>query len=303
MYQSRRTFIKKSGLALAGASLASGQLFSFAKSEGILGIQLYTVRDAMTKDALGSLKKLAAMGYQNVEHANYKERKFYGYGAGEFKKILADMGMKMPSGHTVLGKQHWDEAKKDFTDAWKYTVEDAATAGQQYVISPSLDASLYQSEDSLLHFLEVFNKSGELCKKSGMKFGYHNHHFEFAKKVNGKILYDLILDNTDPKLVVQQLDTGNLFNAGVKAIDIVKKFPGRFELMHVKDEIAAAKPNGEEKFESAVLGKGIAQVKEVIDLGKAAGTKQFIVEQEAYQGTDPFDCAKEDFEAMKKWGY
>jgi sugar phosphate isomerase/epimerase len=303
MNQSRRNFIKKSGFAFAGASIISRELFSFAKNEGVLGIQLYTVRDAMAKDPLGSLKQIAAMGYQNVEHANYKDRKFYGYGAAEFKKILSDMGVKMPSGHTVLGKQHWDETKKDFTDAWKYTVDDAATAGQQYVISPWLDESLYQSEDSLKHFLDIFNKSGELCKKSGMKFGYHNHHFEFAKKVNGKILYDLILNNTDPKLVVQQLDTGNLFNAGVKAIDIVKKFPGRFELMHVKDEVASTKAGSEEKFESAVLGKGIAQVKEVIDLGKAAGTKQFIVEQEAYQGKNPFDCAKEDYEMMKKWGY
>ncbi len=301
MNQSRRNFIKKTGLALAGVSLAGGPLFSFTKGEESLGIQLYTVREAMAKDVLGSLKQIAAMGYKNVEHANYKERKFYGYAPAEFKKILADMGMKMPSGHTVLGKQHWDDAKKDFTDAWKYTVEDAATVGQQYVISPWLDESLYQTEDSLKHFMDVFNKSGELCGKSGMKFGYHNHDFEFSKKVNGKILYDLILDNTNPKLVVQQLDTGNLFNAGVKAIDIVKKFPGRFELMHVKDEIASA--GGHEKFESAVLGQGIAQVKEVIDLGKAAGTKLFIVEQEAYQGKNPFDCSKEDFEVMKKWGY
>src|SRR5579859_469670 len=150
--------------------------------------------------------------------------------------------------------------------------------------------------------MDVFNKCGELCKKSGMKFGYHNHHFEFAKQVNGKVLYDLILGNTDPKLVTQQLDTGNLFNGGVKAIDIVKKFPGRFELMHVKDEIEA--PAGaREKYESTVLGKGIAQVKEVIDLGQAAGTTQFIIEQEAYQGQKPIDSAKEDFEVMKKWGY
>jgi sugar phosphate isomerase/epimerase len=304
MTQSRRTFLKTSGLAIAGASLASQSLFSFPKSTQLLGIQLYTVRDAMGKDPLGSLKKLSAMGYQHVEHAWYRDRKFYGYGAAEFKKILADLGMKMPSGHTVLAKNHWDESKKDFTDAWKYTVEDAATAGQQYVVSPWLDETLYQTEDSLKHFMDVFNKCGELCKKSGMKFGYHNHHFEFAKKVNGKILYDLILDNTDKNLVVQQLDTGNLFNAGVKAIDIVKKFPGRFELMHVKDEIVAkGKENEEEKYESAVLGQGIAQIKEVIDLGKAAGTKIFIVEQEAYQGKDPFDCSKEDIDAMKKWGY
>jgi len=106
----------------------------------------------------------------------------------------------------------------------------------------------------------VFNKCGELCKKAGMKFGYHNHHVEFAKKLNDKTLYDIILANTDPALVTQQLDTGNLFNGGVKAIDIVKKYPGRFELMHVKDEIEAA-AGAHEKYESAILGKGIAQVK------------------------------------------
>ncbi len=301
MKLSRRSFIKSSGVALASASLA-GPLFSFAKSKGVLGIQLYTVREDMGKDPLGTLKQISGIGYRNVEHANYKERKFYGYTPVEFKKILADMGMKMPSGHTVLGKQHWDEAKKDFTDIWKYTVEDAATVGQQYVISPSMDASYYQTEDTLKNFMGVFNKCGELCKKSGMKFGYHNHHVEFAKKLNDKTLYDIILSETDPSLVTQQLDTGNLFNAGVKAIDIVKKYPNRFELMHVKDEIEAAS-GGHEKYESAILGKGIAQVKEVIDLGQAAGTKLFIVEQEAYQGMSPVACSKEDFEVMKKWGY
>ena len=301
MKLSRRSFIKTSGVALASASLA-GSLFSFAKSNGVLGIQLYTVREEMGKDPLGTLKQISGIGYQNVEHANYKDRKFYGYAPVDFKKILADLGMTMPSGHTVLGKQHWDDTKKDFTDAWKYTVEDAATAGQHYVVSPWLDESIYQTEDSLKHFMDVFNKCGELCKKSGMKFGYHNHHFEFAKKVNDKVLYDLILDYTDKNLVAQQLDTGNLFNAGVKAIDIVKKYPGRFELMHVKDEIEAA-AGGHEKYESTILGKGIAQVKEVIDLGQAAGTKIFTVEQEAYQGMSPIACSKEDFEVMKKWGY
>lgn len=301
MTQSRRDFMKKSALAVAGASLANQSLFSFAKGKAQLGIQLYSVREDMKKDPLATLKQVAAIGYKNVEHANYVDRKFYGHAAKDFKKVLSDLGLKMPSGHTVLGKQHWDETKKDFTDVWKYTIEDAATAGQQYVVSPWLDESLYQSEDSLLRFMEVFNKCGELCNKSGMKFGYHNHHFEFSKQVNGKVLYDLILGNTDPKLVTQQLDTGNLFNGGAKAIDIIKKYPSRFELMHVKDEIMAT--GGDEKYESTVLGKGIAQVKEVIDLGKAGGVKHMIVEQESYQGKSPMDCAKEDFEAMKGWGY
>lgn len=301
MNTSRRDFIKRSTLAMAGASLASHQMFSFAKSSSELGIQLYSVRDDMKKDPLATLKQIAGIGYKNVEHANYGDRKFYGYAAKDFKKVLSDLGLKMPSGHTVLGKQHWDDQKKDFTDLWKNTVEDAATAGQQYVVSPWLDESIYQTEDSLKQFMDVFNKCGELCKKSGMKFGYHNHHFEFAKKVNGKVLYDLILDNTDPKLVAQQLDTGNLFNGGAKAIDIIKKYPNRFELMHVKDEIEVAGSN--EKYESTVLGKGIAQIKDVLSLGIEGGVKYMIVEQEAYQGKSPIDCAKEDFDTMKSWGY
>lgn len=298
--ESRRTFIK-SGLTALSASLASYPLFSFAKADTVLGIQLYTMREAMKKDPLATLKQVADIGYKNVEHANYVDRRFYGHTASEFKKILADLGMKMPSGHTVLGKQHWDDAKKDFTDAWKYTVEDAATAGQNYVISPSFDPNQYPTEDSLMHLLEIFNKSGELCKKSGMKFGYHNHAFEFERKFNGKTIHEIILEKTDKNLVAHQLDTGNLFNGGVKAIDIIKKYPGRFELMHVKDEIESQ--GGTEKYDSTILGKGIAQVKEVIDIGKASGTKLFVIEQEAYQGKDPVACSKEDFEAMKKWGY
>jgi sugar phosphate isomerase/epimerase len=136
-----------------------------------------------------------------------------------------------------------------------------------------------------------------------MKFGYHNHDFEFSQKLNGKTVYDLILANTDPSGVTQQLDTGNLYNGGVKAIDIVSKYPGRFESMHVKDEILAA-TSEHGKYESTVLGKGIVNLKEVIDIGrKSGGTIQFIIEQESYQGKTPLACAKEDYDVMKKWGY
>lgn len=266
-----------------------------------MGLQLYCVRDEMKADPLGTLKELAKIGYQNVEHANYVNRKFYGWTPAEFKKVLGDLGMTMPSGHTVLGKQHWDEAKKDFTDAWKYTVEDAAYMGQQFVISPWMDSKVRQSYDELMKQLETFNKSGELCKKSGMKFGYHNHDFEFSEKLNDKTLYDIILQNTDPNLVMQQLDTGNLYNGGAKAIDIVQKYPGRFESLHVKDEILGS---GKEKYESTILGTGIVSVKEVVDLcRKSGGTIHFIIEQESYQGKTPLQCMREDYEVMKKWGY
>ncbi len=304
MNTSRRNFLKKGALAIAGTSFLSRDVFAaYAKTE-IMGIQLYSVRDDMKKDPAGTLQQLAKMGYKYVEHANYVDRKFYGYPAPEFKKLLDGLGLSMPSGHTVMGKQHWDAAKNDFTDAWKYTVEDAATVGQHYVISPWLDESMRKTYDDFKSYMDVFNKSGELCKKSGMKFGYHNHDFEFTVKLNNQKLFDLILQNTDPALVAQQLDIGNMYHAGGVALDIVKQYPGRFELMHVKDEIKSAKGEMGSNYESTVLGKGVIPVKQVIDLGrKAGGTKYFIIEQESYQGQAPLDSAREDLAVMKKWGY
>lgn len=302
MNPSRRTFLKKSVAALAGSTLLGKSVFAFAKKKEIVGIQLYSVRDEMKLNPQNTLRQLAEMGYRYVEHANYVDRKFYGYSAVEFKKILSDLGMKMPSGHTVMKRQHWDETQKDFTKEWKYTIEDAAMMGQQYIISPSMDEGLRTNYDDLKRFMEVFNRCGELCKKSGMQFGYHNHDFEFSQKLNGQTMYDIIMQSTDPKLVIHQLDTGNLFNGGATALDIVTRFPGRFESMHVKDEIASSSSG--EKYESTLLGKGIARVKEVIDIGrKSGGTIHFIIEQEAYQGKSPLECAKENLAQMKLWGY
>jgi len=301
---SRRKFIKKSALTVAGISLLSRDLFAGSKSEELLGVQLYSVRDDMGKDPLGTLKQVAAAGYKNVEHASYSDRKFYGYSAKEFKKILSDLGLYMPSGHTVMGRHHWDETKKDFTDSWKYTVEDAATLGQKFVISPSLEESYRKNYDDLKGFMEVFNKSGELCKKSGMKFGYHNHDFEFRESLNNQKIFDIILQSTDPSLVIQQLDIGNMYHAGGIALDIMKQYPGRFSSMHVKDEIkAASKGEMGGDYESTVLGKGIIPVKDIVDLGRKSGTIHFIVEQESYQDKTPLESIKEDFAIMKSWGY
>jgi sugar phosphate isomerase/epimerase len=210
----------------------------------------------------------------------------------------------MPSGHTVMRAEHWDEAAKDFTADWKYTVEDAAVLGQQFVISPWLDENLRKDETALLSFLDVFNKSGELCSKSGMKFGYHNHDFEFNTEVNGKKIYDIILEHTDPNLVIQQLDIGNMYGGGGRAMDVIKKYPGRFASMHVKDEVKSAKGEMGHEWESSVLGKGIIGTKAVINEGvKNGGTKHLIIEQESYQGQKPLDAMKDNLAIMKKWGY
>jgi sugar phosphate isomerase/epimerase len=150
--------------------------------------------------------------------------------------------------------------------------------------------------------MDVFNKCGALCKKSGMKFGYHNHDFEFSEKLNGEKLFDIMMKSIDPELVVIQLDMGNLYNGGAVAIDVVKQYPGRFENIHVKDEIPG--PGGNEKYISTILGEGIVNTKQVVDLAtKIGGTTCYIIEQESYGDKTPMDCVKADLEIMKKWGY
>ena len=304
MNSSRRSFLRKSAFGLGAIAIASPALQSLAadKYKKLFAIKLYSVRAELKVDPMGTLTKLAEMGYKYVEHANYINRKFYGWTAQEFKKRLDDLGLKMPSGHTVMGKPHWDDSKKDFTDLWKKTVEDAATCGQEFVISPSIDMGIRKDKNLLLKYMDIFNKSGELCQKFDMKFGYHNHDFEFSEKLEGELLYDIMLNNTDPKLVTQQLDIGNMINGGGVPAEILKKWPGRFVSMHVKDEIVSKA--GEDKYESTILGKGIINVLEMVKLGDTlGGTKHFIIEQEAYQGIAPIDCVKEDLQIMKKWGY
>lgn len=296
--------MKNSTLAISATTVFTDNILAAGGETELLGIQLYSVREDMSKDPVGTLQQIAAIGYKNVEHANYVDRKFYGQSAAEFKKTLDDLGLKMPSGHTVMGKQHWDESKQDFTDAWKYTVEDAAAMGQQFVISPSLDESMRKTLDDFKRYMDVFNKSGELCKKSGMRFGYHNHDFEFSTQLEGKRLYDLILQNTDPSLVIQQMDIGNMYGAGGRPLDLIEQYPGRFVSMHVKDEIKSGQGGEMGGYESTVLGGGIMQVEKVIDAArKSGGTTEFIVEQESYQDKTPLASAKEDFAMMKKWGF
>ena len=306
MNSSRRSFLRNSAFGLGALAFASPALQSLAavKYKKLVGVQLYSVRDDMRKDPQATLNALAEMGYKYVEHANYVNRKFYGWEAKEFRKRLDDLGIKMPSGHTVMGKLHWDDAKNDFTDLWKYTVEDAAVLGQELVISPSIDMGIRKDKNLLLKYMDIFNKSGELCNKFGMRFGYHNHDFEFSEKLEGELLYDIMLNNTDPKLVAQQLDIGNMINGGGVPAEVMKKFPGRFVSMHVKDEVPAK--TGHEHFESTILGKGSGQidVQALVKLGdKEGGTKHFIIEQEAYQGLQPLDCMKENIAIMRDWGY
>jgi sugar phosphate isomerase/epimerase len=300
MKTSRREFLKTSAMAIAGTALLSkAACAAAAKPATVTAVQLYCVRDEMRQDPLASLTQLANMGYTHVEHANYVNHQFYGWSAREFKTVLDDLGLKMPSGHTVLQPTHWDEAAGDFTGEWKKLVDDAAYMGQEYVISPWMNPDMYSTYDNFMKFMEIFNKSGELCRQQGMRFGYHNHDFEFSVTLNNETLWDLIMNNTDADKVVMQLDTGNMYIAGARAKEVLAQYPGRYDNIHVKDMIQ--KEDG--GYESCVLGAGLVGVKEATDLARDQGTTLFIIEQEAYQGKTPMERMEENLAVMKSWGY
>ncbi len=305
MRTTRRDFLKTSTFALGGAALLPGLACSTGTKPAtapsvVTALQLYSVRDEMRADPLGTLTKLAKIGYKYVEHANYVNQRFYGWTAEEFKKVLDDLGLKMPSGHTVLGSQHWNEDQNDFTDDWKKLVDDAAFVGQEYVVSPWLDASLRQTYDDLVRFMGIFNKCGELCKTRGMRFGYHNHDFEFSEKLNNQTLWDIMMANTDADKVVMQLDTGNMYVAGALAKDLLEKYPGRYDNIHIKDMV---KTEDGQSYESTIVGSGLLPMREIADLARDSGTKLFVIEQESYQGKTPMECMEANFKVMKEWGY
>ena len=297
----RRTFVKTGALAVTGTALFGNTFCAAPGQKGMTGLQLYSIRDDMSLDPGGSLAQLSKMGYMYVEHAGYSDRKFYGFTPPEFKRILDGEGLSMVSGHVEFVRSDWDTTLNDFSDRWKYTVEDAATCGQKYVVTPWLEEGIRRNYDDFMTFMDVFNRCGELCNKYGMKFGYHNHDFEFSEKFSGESLFDIMMRSIDPKLVVVQLDTGNLYNGGAVAKDVVDRYPGRFEFVHLKDVVRTEEDG---RYESTIVGEGVADVREVLAMiEKTGGARVIIIEQEAYQGKTPMECARLNLEIMKKWGY
>lgn len=288
MHISRRNFLAQSAV-IGGAALLPNLSFAAAKRAKHIGLQLYSVREDMKKDAKGTLEKLAAMGYKELEHAAYiypeayTERKIYGYSAREFKKIIDDLGMKMPTSHVVFSMKHWDAAQNDMKEVWKHVVEDALIMGQKYVISASFDADKTKLDD-VRRGIDIYNKVGMITAQSGLRFGFHNHHQEFTQKFDDRYLYDIMLDELDLKYVCQQLDICNMSFAGVDPMRWLQGYPNHFELMHVKDR-------HREKTESTTLGDGALNMNEILDFArKNTRIKYWIIEQEAYGDRTPLEC-------------
>lgn len=273
--KTRREFLQTSG------SIALGTLilphFSQAAKMKDVGIQLYTVRDAMMEDAVGTLKKLAEIGYSELESAGSDKGNYYGLAPKEIREITKDLGMTLRSGHV-----HVD-------DNWQRTIEEAAETGQDYLICSSMPTR-GQTVDNYKKVAETFNKAGEECKKAGITFGYHNHEYEFESE-NGQVLYDVLLDNTDPKLVIMEMDLGWVVAADHNPLKYFVSYPGRFPLWHLKDM-------KDDEPVSTEFGQGRLDISLMLNNARQSGLKYFFVEQEEY-ANDPFDSARHNFDYLK----
>jgi len=272
----RRTFLKQSSLAAAGAMILPSCGFASA-SEQKFGVQLYSFRDAMAEDALGTLKQIASIGIKEIESARSNKGHYYGLSPEEMKKACEDLGMSLKSGHVALD------------DNFQKTMEEAVVSGQPYLICSSMP-SRGQTVDNYKKVAEAFNKAGEDCKKLGLKFGYHNHEYEFESE-NGEVLYDVLMDNTDPDLVHMELDLGWVIVGGKDPLDYFKKYPGRFPLWHLKDMNMTKK-------ESTEFGKGRLDIKTMMQNQEASGVKHIFIEQEEYAST-PLQSMKHNMEFLK----
>lgn len=258
----------------ASAFMLAAPMFSkfdlTAKAPSKIGLQLYTLRQDLSKDLEGTLKKVAAIGYKEVELFGYNDGKFFGKTPKEFKAILDGLGLDPVSGHYGAGVQMKDQ-KGTLSNDWQRAVDDAAAIGQKYVNCAYLTDGERKSIEDYKKYVDLFNKSGEVAKKAGLQFGYHNHDFEF-KKLDGQLPYDLIA-STDPDLVKLELDLYWIVKAGLDPVDLFKKYPGRFPLWHVKDM-----DKGDQSF--AEVGTGSIDFKKIFDARKIAGMTHFFVEQD-----------------------
>ncbi len=271
----RRKFLGQAGSLTIAASLLQGYSFPEFKKRK-LGVQLYTFRKEMSQDAKGTLQKIASLGIREIESAGSDKGYYYGLKPGEMKVICKDFGMNLVSGHVRLD------------DKWDKTMEDAAASGQKYLICSSMPSD-GQNTDNYKKVAEAFNKAGEKCQTMGLKFGYHNHEYEFETD-NETILYDLLLDNTEAELVHMELDLGWVIVAGKDPLDYFKRYPGRFPLWHLKDM------NMTEK-QSTEFGKGGLNIPEMMANQKSSGVEHIFIEQEEYAST-PLESMKHNMEYM-----
>ncbi len=282
----RRDFLQASSVAALGAWAFPCTTLGLKKVKNI-GIQLYTLRDLMSRDAVGTLTKVAQIGYKTVESHGYANGKLYGMSVGEFKKVLDDLDLKTPSSHLGLDILRGN---------WEGAVADAAFLKQQYVVCPYLTEDERKTIDQYKRLCELLNKCGEMAKKMGVQLAYHNHDFEFFA-IDGQVPMDLMLEECDSDLVKIELDLYWTIRAGYDPIALFEQQPGRFHLWHVKDMENSA----EKTF--VPVGSGLIDFKKIFQHAKKAGMQYFFVEQDLHKNSQPIANIESSYKYLKGMRY
>ena len=289
----RRSFVKSSAVLTAAGVLTNYKLLAYDKK--YIGLQLYTVRDAMSANPEVALAKVARVGFNSVEGATYTgDEKFYGMDAKTFKNVLKQNGLVMMSSHYRLGEEQTNgkDTMGTILHDWDRAVDDAAEVGLKYMVCAYLSDVERGSLDHYKKLAEHFNKAGERCKKAGIQFCYHNHDFEF-KQQDGKYPYETLLANTDKNLVKMEMDLYWVTKAKQDPIKLINENPGRFPLFHVKDMDKTPAGNFTE------VGNGIIDFKNIFKHADKAGLKYFFVEQDKTPG-DPFASITQSYNYIKR---
>ncbi|MDR1723075.1 MAG: sugar phosphate isomerase/epimerase [Tannerella sp.] len=289
----RRIFLKNSitaAAALYGLNGVKAASFTAAKKNtNRIGIQLYSIREHLPGDPAGCLKKLADIGFAHAEAYGYDSKAFLGKPLKEWSAMMKDVGMQLTSTHCGTGFLPADTSATEW-DYWRRSAAEMKAAGGKFLAQSFLPSE--KSLDDVKRIAEQFNKIGAICKAGGVRFGYHNHYTEF-KQVDGAIILDTLLENTDPKLVFFQMDLGHVVNGGGDILAYMKKYPGRFIAWHASDF-----KRGEGYKE---VGQGDVPYPALMEMAQAYGVIDLTIEQET--GGDIFASCKNDFDylAQFKW--
>jgi sugar phosphate isomerase/epimerase len=289
----RRTFIETS---IAAAVLASRPTWAAKATHRInpVGLQLYTVREFMKQDFDGTLAKVAQIGYREVEFAGY-----FGKSPQEAAATLKKSGLTSPSEHVPY---------ETLEKKWPETLDAAHVVGQKYIVCPWIDIKQRKEPDGWKRAADLFNRAGEASQNAGIQFAYHNHAFEFEPydSLGGKMPYDFVLAETDPKLVKMEMDLCWIIVGGQDPVAYFDRYPGRFPLVHVKDwdkEGPAAnthEPEAGHPVKSghlANLGAGSIDWKRIFANSGKAEIQHYFVENDEAKG---FDDPKASYDYLAK---
>lgn len=274
--KNRRDFLKNMGALTVGSVLLSSYKYA-PKRVTNAGIQLYTFRQEMLADPKGTLKIIADLGIKQIESAASAKGLFYGLTPTEMKQTCKDLGLTLRSAHCGIDAN------------WQKTIDQAAESGQEYLVCSTIPYA-GATVANYQRIADRFNLAGEECKKAGIKFGYHNHDYEF-KEDGGLVLYDVLLVNTDPELVSMEMDLGWVVAAGKDPFKYFKDYEGRFPLWHLKDMKGKS---------SVEFGKGTLDIAGLLKQSKVAGMKYFFIEQEEYPAGSPLASMKINMEYLNK---